>query len=170
MLLTLAVFVASTTSAYAKLNAYSHTPTLGFNTYNDILCSPNETYVNQRMDQLQQLGFIAAGYRLFHLDCGWSAFNRTSDGSLTWDPDRFPSGILPLSQKAASLGMDWGMYTDTGYYMCDTAGFDNVKRPGSRDHELQDSTTFKGWNASYVKVRTTLQRRDVSNATSDSSL
>lgn len=73
---------------------------LGFSTYNDVGCSPNQTYVSTTLDAFKAKGLLAAGYNYFQLDCGWQGYQRQANGSITYDPTTFPQGIAPLSKKA----------------------------------------------------------------------
>ncbi|UJO19822.1 putative alpha-galactosidase D [Fulvia fulva] len=138
--------------ALALDNGFGRTPVMGFNTYNDVGCSPNEGYMNSTMQSFADRGFPALGYRYFQLDCGWQGFNRQSNGSLTYDASVFPNGIAPLSKKARSLGMRWSMYTDQGKFSCDTRSAADGLRPGSLGFERQDALQFAGWNVDYMKV------------------
>lgn len=140
-------FVASAT---ALKNGFGNTPVMGFNTYNDVQCSPNTTYVQDTINSLAAKGFAGLGYRYFQIDCGWQGFDRLSNGSITYDSGPFPTGIRPLSDLAISKGFKWSMYTDQGVYACDT--FTTNKRPGSLGYETQDAAMFKAWNTVYVKV------------------
>lgn len=55
--------------------AFQKTPTLGFNTYNAVSCSPNDTWVRSTIDGLSSQGFVSAGYDIFQIDCGWQVSN-----------------------------------------------------------------------------------------------
>lgn len=144
--LSLTVFAAS---AAAVNNGYVNTPIMGYNTYNDVVCSPNSSWVETTMTAMVNNGLLGLGYKMFQIDCGWQGFERSPNGSITYDPTPFPDGISPLSNMAHSQGFKWGMYTDQGVYACDTS---SQHRPGSLGHEEQDAEMFKIWNADYVKV------------------
>lgn len=132
--------------------AFQQTPTLGYNTYNAVACSPNETYVQQTIDALSSQGFVSAGYNIFQVDCGWQSRygQRNADGSLKINSEAFPSGIMVLSEYAARKGMKWGMYSDAGVRACDTT----VPSPilGSLGHEDADAKQFASWNTYTVKA------------------
>ncbi|TKX27398.1 putative alpha-galactosidase A [Elsinoe australis] len=131
-------------------NGFGRTPVLGYNSYNDVACSPNSTWIEASMRALKAKGLADLGYKFFQLDCGWAGFDRQANGSITYDATRFPNGIRPLADVAISLGLEWSMYTDQGVYSCDT-NFDRY-RPGSLGYERQDALQFAGWNAAYVKI------------------
>ena len=139
-------------AAYALDNGFGRTPVLGFNTYNDVGCSPNQSYVDATIRSFASKGFANAGYKYFQVDCGWQGFQRQSNGSLTYDSSVFPNGIAPLSSLARSMGFQWSMYTDQGKFSCDTRSASQGLRPGSLGFERQDALQFAGWNTAYVKV------------------
>lgn len=111
--LLVAGLVAGALPTLTEANA-ARQPILGYNSYNDVACSPNSTWMESTIQALASKGFLDLGFNHFQVDCGWQAFERTANGSLTYDPDAFPDGISPLSQLASNLGMQWSMYTDQG--------------------------------------------------------
>lgn len=142
---------------------------MGFNTYNDAGCVLSTDYVRNTIQSFSDRGFGSLGYKYFQrklfqdpsdldventdystVDCGWQAFDRQSNGSITYDTSVFPAGITPLSQFAIGLGFQWSMYTDQGIFACDTS---SRKRPGSLGYERQDALQLAGWNVAYMKVR-----------------
>ncbi|GIZ37744.1 hypothetical protein CKM354_000118000 [Cercospora kikuchii] len=149
---TAALLAAPATLVHALDNGFGRTPVMGFNTYNDVGCSPNQTYVDATIRAFAQKGFKDAGYKYFQVDCGWQGFQRASNGSLTYDASTFPNGIAPLSKLARDSGFQWSMYTDQGKFSCDTRSAAQGLRPGSLGFENQDALQFAGWNTAYVKV------------------
>ncbi|KAL5326260.1 hypothetical protein ACEPPN_007398 [Leptodophora sp. 'Broadleaf-Isolate-01'] len=133
-----------------KAPGSQQTPIMGYNSYNDVACSPNETMIHNTIQSMSDKGFLGLGYNFFQIDCGWQGYNRLSNGSITYDSSRFPSGISPLSKFAIGLGFKWSMYTDQGVYSCDTSY--DPHRPGSLGYETQDAAMFAAWNTHYVKV------------------
>lgn len=136
--------------AIAVNNGYAKTPIMGYNSYNDVACSPTSSWMNQTMQALSSNGLSQLGYNHFQIDCGWQGYDRLANGSITYDSNNFPDGIRPLSNLARSLGLKWSMYTDQGKYACDTS---SRLRPGSLGYEKQDAAMFAAWNTEYVKVR-----------------
>lgn len=126
-------------------------PILGYNSYNDIACSPNGTWMEQTITAMVSKGLRNAGYQYFQVDCGWQGYDRLSNGSITYDAAAFPKGIKSLSDYARNLGFRWSMYTDQGLKSCDTR-YDKL-RPGSLGYERQDALMFAAWNTEYVKVQ-----------------
>lgn len=142
--------VSLTASSLALDNGFGRTPILGYNSYNDVACSPNETQITATINALSSKGLTALGFNYFQIDCGWQGYQRLSNGSITYDKTPFPNGIKPLSDLARSKGMKWSMYTCQGVYSCDTSY--NPHRPGSLGYEKQDAAMFAAWNTEYVKV------------------
>lgn len=66
------------------------------------------------------LGLKDRGYSYATVDCGWTLPNRTANGTLTWNPDRFPDGYFVLGDFIHSLGLGFGVYSDAGIQMCMT--------------------------------------------------
>ena len=131
-------------------NGFGRTPVMGYNTYNTVGCSPNQTHVYETMDALVEKGFLEAGYKFFQVDCGWQGYDRQANGSITYDAESFPDGIEPLSVRAREMGFRWSMYTNQGVYSCDTES--PAIRQGSLGHEREDALQLAGWNVEYMKV------------------
>ncbi|KAI7464152.1 carbohydrate-binding module family 35 protein, partial [Hortaea werneckii] len=125
-------------------------PVLGYNSYNDIGCSPNSTYMLSTLSALTTSGLQAAGYNTFQIDCGWQGYERLPNGSITYDAVAFPDGIWPISHAAREMGYVFGLYTDQGRFSCDTVV--PGRRQGSLGHEREDAGMFAGWGVGYMKV------------------
>jgi alpha-galactosidase len=70
---------------------------------------------------LKDLGLADLGYNYVTVDCGWTLPNRTANGTLTWNPARFPSGGgATLGNFVHGLGLKFGVYSDAGTQMCMT--------------------------------------------------
>ncbi|KAI6861368.1 carbohydrate-binding module family 35 protein [Hortaea werneckii] len=125
-------------------------PILGYNSYDDIGCSPNSTYLLSTLSALTTTGLQAAGYQTFQIDCGWQGYERLPNGSITYDADAFPDGIMPISHAARERGFTFGLYTDQGVHSCDTVV--PGRRLGSLGYEREDARVFAGWGVGYMKV------------------
>jgi len=134
-------------------------PQLGYNTYNDIWCSPNATYLSSTINALVSKGFFAAGYNIFQIDCGWSStdLQRDSAGALKIDPVNFPAGLAPISQQARNAGLAFGLYGDAGVRACDTTS--PSQRLGSLGHEAADAQLFKNLGVTFLKCEQASSRR-----------
>ncbi|KAH8195852.1 hypothetical protein TruAng_009982 [Truncatella angustata] len=132
--------------------SFQSTPVMGWNSYNQMSCSPNSDKITTAINSLADRGFVDAGYKYFQVDCGWASRdgNRNgTTGALKVDLDAFPAGLKPLSDLARSKGMKWTMYSDAGVRMCDP----QVPSPvlGSLGNEAVDAEFFKTLNTEYVK-------------------
>lgn len=137
-------------------NGFGRTPVMGYNTYNTVGCSPNQTHVSETMDALVEKGFLEAGYKFFQVDCGWQGYDLQANGSITYDLEKFPDGIAPLSKAAIEKGFKWSMYTNQGVYSCDTET--PAIRQGSLGHEKEDALQLAAWNVEYMKVSLSVER------------
>jgi len=90
-------------------------------------------------------GFREAGYQYVCIDDCWTALNRTKEGRLQADPERFPSGIKSLADYVHARGLKLGIYADYGTKTC--AGY-----PGSINHIKTDAQTFAEWGVDYLKL------------------
>ncbi|KAL3417193.1 alpha-galactosidase [Phlyctema vagabunda] len=149
--------VALSASVSAKLastlearldNGLAITPPLGWNSYNHYSCSPNESIIHSNAEALVSLGLKDLGYHYVTTDCGWTLPNRTEEGTLTWNPERFPSGYYALGEFIHGLGLGFGVYSDAGVKMCMTG---EPEQAGSLSHEKVDAETFAGWGADLLK-------------------
>ncbi|KAI6793790.1 putative alpha-galactosidase [Hortaea werneckii] len=125
-------------------------PILGYNSYNDIGCSPNSTYMLSTLSALTTSGLQGAGYNTFQIDCGWQGYSRLPNGSITYDSSAFPEGIWPISHAAREMGYVFGLYTDQGVHSCDTVV--PGRRSGSLGYERVDAEMFAMWGVGYMKV------------------
>ncbi|KAH7083588.1 alpha-galactosidase 5 precursor [Paraphoma chrysanthemicola] len=125
---------------------------MGWNSYNQLSCSPNNAKITTQINSLASREFVSAGYKYFQIDCGWASRDgqrNATTGALKVDSSAFPNGLKPLSDLARSKGMKWTMYSDAGVRMCDP----QVPSPvlGSLGHEAADADFFKSLNTEYVK-------------------
>ncbi|KAI8201598.1 putative alpha-galactosidase D [Colletotrichum sp. SAR 10_65] len=136
----------------AASQSFQSTPVMGWNSYNQVSCSPNHDKIEAAINSLASRGFVDAGYKFFQIDCGWASRDgqrNDTSGALKINLDAFPQGLQPLSDLARSKGMKWTMYSDAGEKMCDP----EVPSPvaGSLGHEAVDADFFKSLGTEYVK-------------------
>lgn len=141
-------------AALVAAQSFQSTPVLGWNSYNQVSCSPTQDGITKTINALADRGFVNAGYNYFQIDCGWASRDgqrNASSGALKVDAKAFPNGLKPLSDLARSKGMKWTMYSDAGVRMCDP----QVPSPvlGSLGHEAADAELFKSLNTEYVKCK-----------------
>ncbi|KAJ4309827.1 hypothetical protein N0V94_008746 [Neodidymelliopsis sp. IMI 364377] len=139
-------------AALAAAQSFQSTPVLGWNSYNQVSCSPTNDGITKTINALADRGFVSAGYNYFQIDCGWASRDgqrNATTGALKVDTNAFPNGLKPLSDLARSKGMKWTMYSDAGVRMCDP----QVPSPvlGTLGHEAVDADFFKSLNTEYLK-------------------
>jgi alpha-galactosidase len=111
----------------------------------------SEVEVKQAAEAMVANGMFALGYNWVILDDCWAYTERASNGSLTWDPFRFPSGIPALTQWLHDRGFLFGLYTSAGNVTCSSGGR-RQPVPGSEGHYQQDMNSFAAWNVDFVKA------------------
>jgi alpha-galactosidase len=132
--------------------SFQQTPVMGWNSYNQMSCSPTSEKITTTINTLASRGFVDAGYKFFQIDCGWASRDgqrNATNGALKVDLKAFPNGLKPLSDLARSKGMKWTMYSDAGVRMCDPQSPSPVL--GSLGHEAADAEFFKTLGTEYVK-------------------
>ena len=83
------------------------------------------------------------------LDC-WMGKNRSKDGYLVPDFQRFPSGIKALVDAIHDLGMKFGIYESAGYLTCQRlpgslGKYLPAQSPLILGHEDKDAELFISW-------------------------
>ncbi|KAL2784626.1 glycoside hydrolase superfamily [Aspergillus keveii] len=113
----------------------ARTPQMGWNTYNQYNCFPNESIVHENAQALVTI------------DCGWSVEDRLPDGTLTWNETLFPQGFPALGRHLHDLGLLFGTYGDSGILLCGSP----PNQTGSLYHEDIDARTFAEWEVDSLK-------------------
>ncbi|KUJ18692.1 alpha-galactosidase [Mollisia scopiformis] len=121
------------------------TPSMGFNNWARFECALNESLFTATADAMVSKGLLAAGYNRLNIDDCWPLHSRASNGSLQWDPEKFPHGLPWLGQYLKDRGFNFGIYSDAGNSTC--GGY-----PGSLGYEEIDAETFKSWGIDYLKL------------------
>ena len=131
-------------SLFALVGAAAEPPPRGWNSWNALQCSVNETSVLRAARAMIDRGLLAAGYDYVVVDDCWAAAARAPDGSLRADAAAFPSGMGALGADLRRMGFRYGLYADAGTRTC--AG-----RAGSLGREREDARAFAGWGVSLLK-------------------
>jgi alpha-galactosidase len=105
----------------------------------------NEKLIRETADALVASGMKDAGYAYVGPDEG-ICFSRGSDGKLTSNLKRYPSGLRGLGDDIHRQGLKYALYTDAGVRTC------SGDMPGTKDHEFVDMQSFAEWRADYVKI------------------
>jgi alpha-galactosidase len=109
------------------------------------MCGLNESVFVETAHAMVNNGLLAAGYNRINLDDCWSTFERAANGSMEWNPEKFPHGLPWLTSYLKNLGFTPGIYTDAGTKSC--GGY-----PGAYGYEELDAQTFVSWGFEYLKL------------------
>jgi alpha-galactosidase len=109
------------------------------------MCGLNESVFVETAHAMVNDGLLAAGYNRINLDDCWSTFERAANGSMQWNPEKFPHGLPWLTKYLKNLGFTPGIYTDAGTKSC--GGY-----PGAYGYEELDAQTFASWGFEYLKL------------------
>lgn len=120
------------------------TPPMGWNTWNTFGPNIDENLLRESADAFVREGLKESGYQYIVIDDVWEADRQTADGRLTWDTEKFPSGIPALADYVHSLGLKFGIYSCAGIRTC--AG-----KPASYGYEEVDAQTFAEWGVDFLK-------------------
>lgn len=109
------------------------------------MCGLNESIFVDTAHAMVKFGLLEAGYNRLNLDDCWSLGERAVNGSMQWNPEKFPRGLPWLTSYLKSLGFQAGIYTDAGLKSC--GGY-----PGAYGYEELDASTFASWGFDYLKL------------------
>lgn len=145
MLLQQTLMALAAAAAVDASKALMPTPPMGFNNWARFECALNQTVFTETADALVSRGLLAAGYNRVNIDDCWPQHDRAANGSLQWDPVKFPNGLIWLGQYLKERNLKFGIYSDAGNSTC--GGY-----PGSLGYEDIDSATFASWGIDYLKL------------------
>ncbi|VVC36751.1 Aldolase-type TIM barrel,Glycoside hydrolase superfamily,Glycoside hydrolase, family 27 [Cinara cedri] len=153
--LTVAAAMTAVRTVHGLDNGLALTPPMGWLAWQRFRCITDcKTYpdecISEKLfmtaaDLLVSEGYADLGYKYVIVDDCWLSVNRTADGKLQADRDRFPNGIKALADYVHSKGLKFGLYQDWGVKTC--AGF-----PGVFGYEETDAKQFAEWGVDYVKL------------------
>jgi alpha-galactosidase len=130
--------------ALSPAQARADAPYMGVDTWYALGTQINQADVVQLADEVVWSGLERAGYRILWLDAGWWDGQRNPDGSIAVDPEQWPNGMAWLAGYLHSLGLEAGIYEETGATACYNGG--------ALGHVQQDMSTFAAWGFDAVKV------------------
>ncbi len=138
-----AMLVVSPAIIAAPDDGRAATPPMGWNSWNKFGCDVSESLIREMADAMVTSGMQRAGYQYIVIDDCWQV-DRTGDGQIVPDPQRFPNGMRPLGDYIHARGLKFGLYSDVGTKTCQG-------RPGSHGYEREDATAYASWGVDYVK-------------------
>lgn len=139
------LLASAATTPFDPPGVLSPLPPMGFNDWARYEGGLNESLFVNTAEAMIDQGLLAAGYNRLNLDDEWSLMTRAANGSMQWDPAKFPRGLPWLTQFMKSKGFIPGIYTDAGNLSC--AGY-----PGAYGYEEIDAATFVSWGFEYLKL------------------
>jgi alpha-galactosidase len=146
MAVTLNCARAQVLTDHAQDDGLALTPPMGWYPWNIFGQDPqNEKLIRDIVDALIASGMKDAGYSYVGPDEG-ICFSRGSDGKLTTNLTRYPSGLRGLGDYIHRKGLKYALYTDAGTLTCSRA------MPGTKGHESEDMQSFAEWRADYIKI------------------
>ena len=138
------VLAALAASVVGLENGLGRVPQMGWNTWNKFGCDISEDLIKGSVDTIMGLGLDKIGYKYVNLDDCWHLLERTEDGHMIPDPERFPNGMKPLGDYIHANGLHFGIYSCAGTMTC-------AHRAGSLYHEDIDAQDFADWGVDYLK-------------------
>ncbi len=106
---------------HAAFDGLALTPPMGWYPWNIFGEEPqNEKLIREIVDALVASGMKEAGYAYVGPDEG-ICFSRGSDGKLTTNLARYPSGLRGLGDDIHAKGLKYALYTDAGTKTCSIA-------------------------------------------------
>src|SRR5437879_2643876 len=136
-----------TTQGLINVATNATPPTSGWNRWKAFVCNClYESLVRQTADAMVSSGLLAAGYNTLTLDDCWSAVSRDSNGNLTNDPAKFPSGMKAIGDYIHAQGLRYGIYASIGTSTC------TGHTAGSLNHETRDYASFASWGVDIIKA------------------
>jgi len=139
---------ASTAAANTTppINNLARTPYQGWNTYYGLGSTFDEQTIKDEADAIVSRGLKAAGYTYVWIDGGWWSGTRDAAGNITVSSTQWPDGMKAVADYIHSLGLEAGIYTDSGANGCGGAN------QGSYGRYQQDVNQFAAWGYDAVKV------------------
>eukprot|EP00039_Didymoeca_costata_P005551 m.82420 g.82420 ORF g.82420 m.82420 type:complete len:933 (+) comp12870_c0_seq3:75-2873(+) len=126
------------------LDPPAQTPPMGLNSWNAFHCNVDERKMRAMADAFVSTGLAKVGYEYVNIDDCWQV-QRSPNGSINYDPARFPGGMKALADYVHKLGLKFGVYTAQRELTCQ-------RRPGSWEHEEIDVQSYCDWGVDYVKL------------------
>lgn len=120
------------------------TPPMGWNSWNTFGPDISDHLIRETADQMVAAGLLQAGYEYLVIDDCWSLRERSADGRLLPDPQKFPNGMKAVADYVHAKGLKFGMYSCAGSQTC-------ARYPGSYEHEFTDAATFAEWGVDFLK-------------------
>jgi alpha-galactosidase len=120
------------------------TPPMGWNSWNEFGVKVSEDLIMEVCDSMKAYKLDECGYKYIVIDDGWQAKELGDNGMLEASPEKFPAGMLNLSNYLNCKGFELGIYSSPNIRTC--ADF-----PGSLALETRHAWQFAQWGAKFLK-------------------
>ncbi|KAJ2981437.1 hypothetical protein NQ176_g2025 [Zarea fungicola] len=120
-------------------------PPMGFNNWARFTTNINQDIFVNAANAMARNGMLKAGYNRLNLDDAWSTHQRAPNGSMVWDEQKFPKGLVWLADFMKERGFIPGIYSDSGTLSCG-------QYPATFGYESIDLQTFSDWGYEYLKL------------------
>eukprot|EP01084_Bolivina_argentea_P038444 71068_1 len=143
---TLLLFVILFSTIYSYNNGIGKTPILGFSSWYIYEYAVTEYLMQNNTLELINRGLAKAGYEYMNIDAGW-ILNRSANGTLVYDPVKFPNGMYNMGEFIHSHNLKYGLYGTRGTKQC---GFQHgYYAPGSLGYYENDANYTAAMKADY---------------------
>lgn len=119
-------------------------PFMGWLSWNSVQNEISEAIVKKAVDLFKEKGLYECGWNTIMMDDWWHANERAANGKPLPNPQRFPNGLMPVSEYVHNNGMNFGLYTDAAEKTCAGAF-------GSYGYEKIDADQYAEWGIDVVK-------------------
>mmetsp|Transcript_37616 Transcript_37616/g.85405 ORF Transcript_37616/g.85405 Transcript_37616/m.85405 type:complete len:520 (-) Transcript_37616:720-2279(-) len=124
-------------------NGVGLTPAMGWSSWNRFRCDINEALIKEVAQAIVSTGLRDVGFQYVNIDDCWME-KRDASGHIVPFASKFPSGMKILADYIHSLGLKFGLYSDTGNTTCEG-------HPGSFGYEYLDAADYASWGVDYLK-------------------
>eukprot|EP01084_Bolivina_argentea_P043717 80519_1 len=132
-------------------NGVGEKPLMGWSPCYTLNWMTTEESVKNQTMALINSGLHSLGYEYINIDTGW-ILNRTENGTLMYDPTKFPNGMKSLGDWIHSKGLKYGLYSSRGTIQCGSKPPRNYSAPGSYGYYQQDAQYMANVGADYFKL------------------
>ncbi|KAF5357189.1 hypothetical protein D9756_006385 [Leucocoprinus leucothites] len=139
-----ALLVALSKPSQSLDNGVGKLPFMGWNTWNAYHCDISEQIVLDNAKLIKSLGLLDVGYQYINIDDCYAEKERSPEGDIVANKERFASGMNNLTSQVHAMGFKAGIYSCSGWFTCQLY-------PGSYNNEDRDIALFQDWGFDLLK-------------------
>ncbi|HET7101427.1 MAG TPA: ricin-type beta-trefoil lectin domain protein [Terriglobia bacterium] len=144
--------VVPVAGAAADQKPLAATPPMGWNDWAHYQCGYTADTILDSARALVSTGLARLGYDTVTIDDCWMQKDRDAKGDLQVDPKRFPNGMKPVADAVHKMGLQFGIYEDSGSGTCGRFAGSGQPQGGGQAHFLADARLFASWGVDYLKL------------------